>query len=136
MTMMALRMRLLLERILALLWFFLGAGNTLLLILGIIELISKLYKYMRLCRRVTVEPLIRTAMLLLLQISVTILGDSMITIISLLGQFLFSFDAGINSCWIAVLGRDSVITFSNLNGVGPNGDSSTRILQDSCETHK
>ncbi|CAK8535168.1 unnamed protein product [Lathyrus sativus] len=53
---------------------------------------------------------------------------------SLLWQFIFSFHAGINASWIAVLGRDGVITFSNLNGGGSNGDSSTTIPQDPCQT--
>ncbi|KEH38549.1 putative protein kinase RLK-Pelle-SD-2b family [Medicago truncatula] len=53
---------------------------------------------------------------------------------SLLWQFIFSADGGINGSWIAVLGRDGVITFSNLNGGGSNGDSSTRIPQDYCGT--
>jgi len=53
---------------------------------------------------------------------------------SLLWQFIFSVDAGINASWIAVLGKDGVITFTNLNGGGSNGDSSTRIPKDHCDT--
>ncbi|RHN70638.1 putative protein kinase RLK-Pelle-SD-2b family [Medicago truncatula] len=53
---------------------------------------------------------------------------------SLLWQFIFSDDVGVNATWIAVLGRDGVITFSNLNSGGSNGDSSTRIPQDPCGT--
>ncbi|RHN75165.1 putative non-specific serine/threonine protein kinase [Medicago truncatula] len=43
-------------------------------------------------------------------------------------------DNRINASWIAVLGKDGVIIFSNLNGGGSNGDSSTRIPQDHCDT--
>ncbi|XP_004501336.1 G-type lectin S-receptor-like serine/threonine-protein kinase SD2-5 [Cicer arietinum] len=53
---------------------------------------------------------------------------------SLLWQFIFSDDAGVNDTWVAVLGKDGVITFSNLNSGGSNGASSTRIPQDPCGT--
>ncbi|MCI31165.1 G-type lectin S-receptor-like serine/threonine protein kinase SD2-5-like, partial [Trifolium medium] len=54
---------------------------------------------------------------------------------SLLWQFIFSYTAGVeNATWIAVLGRDGVITFSILNSGGSVGDSSIRIPQDPCGT--
>ncbi|XP_057434465.1 G-type lectin S-receptor-like serine/threonine-protein kinase SD2-5 [Lotus japonicus] len=53
---------------------------------------------------------------------------------SLLWQFIFSADVGLNATWAAVLGNDGVITFSNLNSGGSNGDSTTKIPQDPCDT--
>ncbi|WJX35549.1 G-type lectin S-receptor-like serine/threonine-protein kinase SD2-5 [Trifolium repens] len=53
---------------------------------------------------------------------------------SLLWQFIFSDHEGVNVTWIAVLGRDGVITFSSLNSGGSVADSSTRIPQDPCGT--
>ncbi|KAG5048414.1 hypothetical protein JHK85_009517 [Glycine max] len=52
---------------------------------------------------------------------------------SLLWQFIFSTDQGTNATWIAVLGSDGFITFSNLNG-GESNAASQRIPQDSCAT--
>ncbi|AES59020.1 putative protein kinase RLK-Pelle-SD-2b family [Medicago truncatula] len=51
---------------------------------------------------------------------------------SLLWQFIFS-DAA-NATWIAVLGSDGFITFTNLKNKGSSGSSTTRIPQDSCST--
>ncbi|WJX35547.1 non-specific serine/threonine protein kinase [Trifolium repens] len=53
---------------------------------------------------------------------------------SLLWQFIFSDHEGVNVTWIAVLGRDGVITFSSLNSGGSVADSFTRIPQDPCGT--
>ncbi|OIW15008.1 hypothetical protein TanjilG_24117 [Lupinus angustifolius] len=53
---------------------------------------------------------------------------------SLVWQFIFSADQGTNSTWIAVLGSDGFITFSNLESGGSNGASTTRIPQGSCST--
>ncbi|KAG5030955.1 hypothetical protein AAZX31_06G065300 [Glycine max] len=53
---------------------------------------------------------------------------------SLLWQFIFSADQGTNATWIAVLGSDGFITFSNLNDGGSNAASPTTIPQDSCAT--
>ncbi|XP_045800233.1 G-type lectin S-receptor-like serine/threonine-protein kinase SD2-5 isoform X1 [Trifolium pratense] len=54
---------------------------------------------------------------------------------SLLWQFIFSDIAGVkNATWVAVLGKDGVITFSSLNSGGSNSESSTRIPQDPCAT--
>ncbi|KEH38797.1 putative protein kinase RLK-Pelle-SD-2b family [Medicago truncatula] len=50
---------------------------------------------------------------------------------SLLWQFIVS---DIHASWIAVLGKDGVITFSNLNGTGSNSDASLRIPRDPCGT--
>jgi len=51
---------------------------------------------------------------------------------SMLWQFIFS-DAA-NATWIAVLGSDGFITFTNLKNKGSSGSSTTRIPQDSCST--
>ncbi|WJX41764.1 non-specific serine/threonine protein kinase [Trifolium repens] len=53
---------------------------------------------------------------------------------SLLWQFIFSDHVVVNATWIAVLGRDGVITFSGLNSGGSVVDSSTRIPHDPCGT--
>ncbi|XP_061340995.1 G-type lectin S-receptor-like serine/threonine-protein kinase SD2-5 [Gastrolobium bilobum] len=53
---------------------------------------------------------------------------------SLLWQFIFSDDAGTNATWVAVLGSDGFITFSNLDNGGSNVASPTRIPQDACST--
>ncbi|TKY74733.1 G-type lectin S-receptor serine/threonine-protein kinase SD2-5 [Spatholobus suberectus] len=52
---------------------------------------------------------------------------------SLLWQFIFSSDPGTNASWIAVLGSDGFITFSNLGSAGSNSASET-IPQDPCGT--
>ncbi|KAF7830295.1 G-type lectin S-receptor-like serine/threonine-protein kinase SD2-5 [Senna tora] len=53
----------------------------------------------------------------------------------LLWQFIFAQDSsGKNSTWVAVLGSDGFITFSDLNSGDSNGASPTRIPQDSCST--
>ncbi|KAK7311065.1 hypothetical protein RJT34_08955 [Clitoria ternatea] len=52
---------------------------------------------------------------------------------SLLWQFVFAQESGSkNATWIAVLGSDGFITFSNLQSKGSIGASPTRIPQDSC----
>ncbi|XP_027355193.1 G-type lectin S-receptor-like serine/threonine-protein kinase SD2-5 [Abrus precatorius] len=53
---------------------------------------------------------------------------------SLLWQFIFSSDPGTNETWVAVLGSDGFITFSNLNSGGSNAASPIRIPQDPCAT--
>ncbi|KAJ1415932.1 Bulb-type lectin domain [Sesbania bispinosa] len=53
---------------------------------------------------------------------------------SLLWQFIFSADAGVNATWIAVLGEEGFISFINLNIGGSNGASTTKIPQDPCDT--
>ncbi|XP_004498744.1 G-type lectin S-receptor-like serine/threonine-protein kinase SD2-5 [Cicer arietinum] len=54
---------------------------------------------------------------------------------SLLWQFIFADDSdAANSTWIAVLGSDGFITFSNLQNSDSIGSSTTRIPQDSCST--
>ncbi|KAF7817253.1 G-type lectin S-receptor-like serine/threonine-protein kinase SD2-5 [Senna tora] len=50
---------------------------------------------------------------------------------SLLWQFIFAEDPGINSTWVATLGSDGFITFSNLQS---EKLSTTRIPQNSCST--
>ncbi|XP_020230292.2 G-type lectin S-receptor-like serine/threonine-protein kinase SD2-5 [Cajanus cajan] len=52
---------------------------------------------------------------------------------SLLWQFVFAKEADANATWIAVLGSDGLITFSNLLSGGSIA-SATRIPQDSCST--
>ncbi|KAG2244815.1 hypothetical protein Bca52824_093334 [Brassica carinata] len=53
---------------------------------------------------------------------------------SLLWQFVYSDDKDGNSTWIAVLGNNGVITFSNL-GTGASGaESSIKIPNDQCAT--
>ncbi|KAL2346710.1 hypothetical protein Fmac_000710 [Flemingia macrophylla] len=52
---------------------------------------------------------------------------------SLLWQFIFSSDPDKNATWIAVLGNDGFITFSNLNAAGSDA-ASQRIPQDPCAT--
>ncbi|RDY14608.1 G-type lectin S-receptor-like serine/threonine-protein kinase SD2-5, partial [Mucuna pruriens] len=52
---------------------------------------------------------------------------------SLLWQFVFAEESE-NATWIAVLGSDGFITFSNLQSGVPIVASSTRIPQDSCST--
>ncbi|XP_061376418.1 G-type lectin S-receptor-like serine/threonine-protein kinase SD2-5 [Gastrolobium bilobum] len=55
---------------------------------------------------------------------------------SLLWQFIFAEDsaANANATWIAVLGSDGIITFSNLQSARSIVASPTRIPQDSCST--
>ncbi|CAJ2662602.1 unnamed protein product [Trifolium pratense] len=53
---------------------------------------------------------------------------------SLLWQFVFSDSVGLNAIWIAVLGRDGVITFSRFKSDGSIGYSTIRIPQDPCAT--
>ncbi|KAK7320687.1 hypothetical protein VNO77_30386 [Canavalia gladiata] len=54
---------------------------------------------------------------------------------SLLWEFLFAEESAANNAtWIAVLGSDGFITFSNLQSGGSIGASPTRIPQDSCST--
>ncbi|XP_018480232.1 G-type lectin S-receptor-like serine/threonine-protein kinase SD2-5 [Raphanus sativus] len=53
---------------------------------------------------------------------------------SLLWQFVYSYNKDGNTTWIAVLGNNGVITFSNL-GTGASGaDSSIKIPNDQCAT--
>jgi len=53
---------------------------------------------------------------------------------SLLWQFVFAQESASNATWIAVLGSDGFITFSNLQTGGSISVSQTRIPQDSCST--
>ncbi|KAM5564484.1 G-type lectin S-receptor-like serine/threonine-protein kinase SD2-5 [Rosa sericea] len=52
----------------------------------------------------------------------------------LLWQFIFSSNVDVNATWIAVLGNDGVISFSNLQNGDSNGPSTTKIPGDSCST--
>ncbi|KAK9945996.1 hypothetical protein M0R45_011483 [Rubus argutus] len=52
----------------------------------------------------------------------------------LLWIFIFSSNVDVNATWIAVLGNDGVITFSNLQNGDSNGPSTTKIPGDSCST--
>ncbi|XP_027331527.1 G-type lectin S-receptor-like serine/threonine-protein kinase SD2-5 [Abrus precatorius] len=53
---------------------------------------------------------------------------------SLLWQFAFAEESAANVTWIAILGSDGFITFSNLQSKGSIGASPKRIPQDSCST--
>ncbi|KAF8080098.1 hypothetical protein N665_0976s0020 [Sinapis alba] len=54
---------------------------------------------------------------------------------SLLWQFVYSDDKDGNTTWIAVLGNNGVISFSNLGSGGASAsDSSTKIPNDQCST--
>lgn len=53
---------------------------------------------------------------------------------SMLWQFIISSDSGTNETWIAVLGSDGFITFSNLNGGVSNAAAAPTIPQDPCDT--
>ncbi|KAK9945998.1 hypothetical protein M0R45_011484 [Rubus argutus] len=52
----------------------------------------------------------------------------------LLWLFFFSSNVDVNATWIAVLGNDGVISFSNLQNGDSNGLSATKIPGDSCST--
>ncbi|KAL6212065.1 hypothetical protein ACLB2K_017287 [Fragaria x ananassa] len=52
----------------------------------------------------------------------------------LLWQFMFSVNADANATWIAVLGNDGVISFSNLQNGTLDGPSTGKIPGDSCST--
>ena len=53
---------------------------------------------------------------------------------SLLWQFVYSDDKDGNATWIAVLGNNGVITFSNLGAGASGADASTKIPNDQCAT--
>ncbi|KAM5552701.1 G-type lectin S-receptor-like serine/threonine-protein kinase SD2-5 [Rosa sericea] len=51
-----------------------------------------------------------------------------------LWQFIFSSNVDVNATWIAVLGNDGFISFSNLQNGDSNGPSTTKIPGDPCST--
>ncbi|CAH8360743.1 unnamed protein product [Eruca vesicaria subsp. sativa] len=53
---------------------------------------------------------------------------------SLLWQFVYSDDKDGNATWIAVLGNNGVVTFSNLGTGASSADSSTKLPNDQCAT--
>uniref|UniRef100_M4E5A1 Receptor-like serine/threonine-protein kinase n=1 Tax=Brassica campestris TaxID=3711 RepID=M4E5A1_BRACM len=53
---------------------------------------------------------------------------------SLLWQFVYSDDKDGNATWIAVLGNNGVISFSNLGSGASAADASTKIPNDQCAT--
>lgn len=53
---------------------------------------------------------------------------------SLLWQFIISKDDASNATWIAVLGSDGIITFTNLQLKGSIASSTRKIPEDSCST--